>query len=100
MLNDFDSTIVDTVVKLGRTLDLDVVAEGIETAEQLAYVIDAGVSLGQGFLLACPTPVDEAEAVIFNGPMFDRDEILAQARERGSRSFEPTKNELKSWDHW
>lgn len=84
--NDFDSTIVDTVVKLGRTLDLDVVAEGIETAEQLAYVINAGVGLGQGFLLAHPTPAHEAEEAIFNGPLFDRDVILAQARERGSRT--------------
>ena len=81
--NDFDSTIVDTVVTLARTLDLDVVAEGIETAEQLAYVINAGVSLGQGFLLARPVPAHEAEAVIFNGPLFDRDRILAQARESG-----------------
>jgi diguanylate cyclase (GGDEF)-like protein len=84
--NDFDSTIVDTVVTLGRTLDLDVVAEGIETVEQLAYVINAGVSLGQGFLLARPVPAHEAEAVIFNGPLFDRDKILAQARERGQWS--------------
>ena len=77
--NDFDSTIVDTVVTLARTLDLDVVAEGIETVEQLAYVINAGVSLGQGFLLARPVPAHEAEAVIFNGPLFDRDRVLAQA---------------------
>ena len=81
--NDFDSTIVDTVVSLGRTLDLDVVAEGIETAEQLAYVINAGVTLGQGFLLARPVPAHEAEAVIFNGPLFDRERILAQALESG-----------------
>ncbi len=65
--NDFDSTIVDTVVTLARTLDLEVVAEGIETVEQLAYVINAGVSLGQGYLLARPVPAHEAEAVIFNG---------------------------------
>ncbi len=70
--NDFDSTIVDTVVTLARTLDLDVVAEGIETVEQLAYVINAGVNLGQGYLLARPVPAHEAEAVIFNGPLFDR----------------------------
>jgi EAL domain-containing protein (putative c-di-GMP-specific phosphodiesterase class I) len=81
--NDFDSTIVDTVVTLGRTLDLEVVAEGIETAEQLAYVISAGVSLGQGFLLARPVPAHEAEAVIFNGPLFDRDRIAACARKSG-----------------
>ena len=87
--NDFDSTIVDTVVTLARTLRLDVVAEGIETVEQLAYVIEAGVTLGQGYLLARPLPAHEAEAVIFNGPLFDRDRVLAQARDPG-----PWTNEL------
>ena len=81
--NDFDSTIVDTVVTLGRTLGLDVVAEGIETVEQLAYVIEAGVSLGQGYLLARPVPAHEAESVIFNGPLFDHDRVLARAGQRG-----------------
>ncbi len=81
--NDFDSTIVDTVVTLARSLDLDVVAEGIETVEQLAYVIEAGVTLGQGYLLARPVPAHEAEAVIFNGPLFDRDRVLTQARDLG-----------------
>ena len=80
--NDFDSTIVDTVVTLARSLDLDVVAEGIETVEQLAYVIDAGVALGQGYLLARPMPAHAAEAVIFNGPLFDRERVLAQACDR------------------
>ncbi len=80
--NDFDSTIVDTVVTLGRTLDLEVVAEGIETAEQLAYVISAGVSLGQGFLLARPVPAHEAEAVIFNGP------LVRSRQDRGMRTKE------------
>jgi diguanylate cyclase (GGDEF)-like protein len=71
--SEFDSTIVDTVVTIGRALTLDIVAEGIETIEQLAYAMDAGVTLGQGFFLARPMPAGEAEAVIFNGPLFDLD---------------------------
>ena len=57
------------------------VAEGIETVEQLAYVIEAGVTHGQGFLMARPVPAHEAEAVIFNGPLFDRQRVLDTRRE-------------------
>lgn len=79
--NAFDSTIIDTVVTIGRALDLEIVAEGIETVEQLAYVIDAGVTQGQGFLMARPVPALEAESVIFNGPLFDRDRVLGTRRD-------------------
>ena len=79
--NSFDSTIVETVVTIGRALDLEIVAEGIETVAQLAYVIDAGVTHGQGFLMARPLPAHEAEAVIFNGPLFDRARIMKTTRE-------------------
>ncbi len=79
--NAFDSTIIDTVVTIARALSLEVVAEGIETVEQLAYVINAGVSHGQGFLMARPTPAHEAEAAIFNGPLFNRERVLDAARE-------------------
>lgn len=82
--NSFDSTIIDTVVTIGRALDLDVVAEGIETVEQLGYLIEAGVTHGQGFLLARPVPALEAEAVIFNGPLFDRERVLAGQRKRSA----------------
>ena len=44
------------------------------------YLIEAGVTHGQGFLLARPVPALDAEAVIFNGPLFDRERVLAQAR--------------------
>lgn len=79
--NEFDSTIVETIVTIGKALSLDIVAEGIETVEQLAYVIDAGVTHGQGFLLARPVPALEAEAVIFNGPLFDRERVLGHEAE-------------------
>jgi EAL domain-containing protein (putative c-di-GMP-specific phosphodiesterase class I) len=40
------------VVQLGRTLRLTVIAEGIETAEQLGQLREAGCQLGQGHLFA------------------------------------------------
>ncbi|MGI9646843.1 MAG: putative bifunctional diguanylate cyclase/phosphodiesterase [Ilumatobacteraceae bacterium] len=74
--NGFDSTIVEAVVTIGRTLALDVVAEGVETPEQLAYAREKGVTRAQGYLLAPPMPADEAELVIFGGPIIDVDAVL------------------------
>lgn len=77
--NEFDSTIVESVVTISRALSLDIVAEGIETFDQLAYVIGAGVTLGQGFLLGRPMPMTEAEAVLFGPPLFDVDRVRSEA---------------------
>lgn len=46
--------IVGAIVGLGRSLDMDVVAEGIETATQLAMVQRVGCTLGQGHLFGEP----------------------------------------------
>jgi diguanylate cyclase (GGDEF)-like protein len=55
---------VAMIVDLARTLDLDVIAEGIETPEQLTAVRELGAALGQGFLLGRPAaPVAGAPAV-------------------------------------
>ncbi|MFP5208662.1 MAG: EAL domain-containing protein [Acidobacteriota bacterium] len=52
--------IVRTIVELARVLGMDVVAEGIETAEQYELLQKLGCHYGQGFLIARPMP---AEAV-------------------------------------
>jgi diguanylate cyclase (GGDEF)-like protein/PAS domain S-box-containing protein len=56
--------IVRAVQQLGQALGRRVVAEGIETAEQLSVLRDMGVDAGQGYLLARPMPVDQASALI------------------------------------
>ena len=57
-----DEEIVRTIVTLGQNLGLGVIAEGIETQEQLDRLRDLGCDLGQGYHLARPLPEDEAEA--------------------------------------
>ncbi len=49
-------TLVQTMVGLGHSLGMQVLAEGIETEEQLIAVAEAGCDLGQGFLLGRPLP--------------------------------------------
>jgi EAL domain-containing protein (putative c-di-GMP-specific phosphodiesterase class I) len=50
-----DASFVAMIVELARTLDLDVIAEGIEMHDQLSALRELGVELGQGYLLGRPS---------------------------------------------
>jgi predicted signal transduction protein with EAL and GGDEF domain len=51
--------IIRSIVALGTGLGLDVVAEGIETAEQRDLLVTLGCEYGQGYLFARPAPADK-----------------------------------------
>ncbi len=51
-----DTTIVEAVVRLGQSLGLNVVAEGIESPLQLARLRELGCDRGQGYLFGRPRP--------------------------------------------
>jgi diguanylate cyclase (GGDEF)-like protein len=67
----FDAVVIESIVRLGGALGLEIVAEGIETDEQLAWLRNRGVHRAQGYLIAPPMPVDRAERAIFSGPLLD-----------------------------
>jgi diguanylate cyclase (GGDEF)-like protein/PAS domain S-box-containing protein len=54
-----DASIVGAMVGMGRNLKQQVVAEGVETAEQLAFLRHLACDQGQGFLFGHPLPADE-----------------------------------------
>jgi diguanylate cyclase (GGDEF)-like protein/PAS domain S-box-containing protein len=56
-----------TIVRVGRDLGIEVVAEGIERPEQLDLLREMGCGLGQGFLLARPMAAREVVALIGGG---------------------------------
>ena len=56
-----DSTIVEAVVKLGHSLGLQVVAEGVETPLQLSRLREIGCDRGQGYLFGRPRPAELIE---------------------------------------
>ncbi|WP_203792305.1 putative bifunctional diguanylate cyclase/phosphodiesterase [Aquipseudomonas alcaligenes] len=58
-----DAAIARAVVSLGQSLGLRVLAEGIETAEQAAYLREAGCNLGQGYWFGRPQPAEQLLAV-------------------------------------
>ncbi len=56
--------IVRTIIALAKTLNLDVVAEGIETIHQLHQLRILGCEYGQGYLFSRPVPVEEAQLIV------------------------------------
>ena len=61
--------IVQTIIALAHGLGLDVTAEGIETAEQLARLKALGCEFGQGYLFSRPVEPEAAE-LLFNQPPY------------------------------
>jgi len=58
------AAIIRAVIGLGRGLDLPVIAEGVETAAQLAFLTDEACNEVQGYLVGRPLPIaDYAELV-------------------------------------
>lgn len=51
--------VVQAIVALGKAMELEVIAEGVETAQQLELVTRFGCDLAQGFLIAKPMPEEE-----------------------------------------
>jgi diguanylate cyclase (GGDEF)-like protein len=53
------AAIVKAIISLGHNLGLDVVAEGVETAAQMAFLLENGCDAMQGFLFSEPLPAEE-----------------------------------------
>jgi diguanylate cyclase (GGDEF)-like protein/PAS domain S-box-containing protein len=58
------AAVVRTVMQLGKALNLEVIAEGIENLEQLEFLRAEGCSWGQGFLLSRPIAPSEIENML------------------------------------
>ena len=56
--NPDDATLVDTIIQMGRNLDMDVVAEGVEDESQLIFLQKLGCTYAQGLLFGDPMSSD------------------------------------------
>jgi diguanylate cyclase (GGDEF)-like protein/PAS domain S-box-containing protein len=64
-----DAAIARTVIDLARSLDLDVIAEGVETQDQREFLARQGCHSYQGYLFCRPLPIDELEAFMDRLPV-------------------------------
>ena len=53
-----DRAIVKTIIELGQHMELKVIAEGIETAEEAEFLRDNDCYIDQGYLFARPVPIE------------------------------------------
>jgi diguanylate cyclase (GGDEF)-like protein len=80
-----DSAIVHSIVSLGRNLGLDIIAEGIETAEQLDYLRELKCPYGQGYYFSGPMDRETAPASLTGAFSENREKKIRISR---LRSFE------------
>ena len=57
-----DAAIAKAVIALGRSMQLKIVAEGVETPEQLAFLLEQDCDIAQGYLYSRPLPAEQFEA--------------------------------------
>ena len=61
-MDDYESKsgamFIETIVNIGKTLEMNVVAEGAETAEQIAFLREIGCDVYQGYYCSKPLPAD------------------------------------------
>lgn len=53
------SHVIEHVIEMSKSLDLETVAEGIGTPQQVSWLLDQGVELGQGFHFSKPLPAKQ-----------------------------------------
>jgi len=63
----FDQAIVESIILLGKALNLGVIAEGIETPEIVAKLLEMGCHRGQGYLISRPVPPSVLSSMLRDG---------------------------------
>ena len=66
--NADDAAIVGAIVLLGRSLGLELVAEGVETRRQASMLREMGCDTLQGYYFSRPVPADEIAALLGGDP--------------------------------
>lgn len=75
-----DYYIFKAIMELANDLGLTVIAEGIETREQLDFLIENGCKIGQGFYFSRPIPADKIEILLKEGCLGDGENNARQIR--------------------
>lgn len=69
--NATSRAIAQTIITLGRAMDLSVIAEGVETDEQRILLDDLGCHMFQGYLFSRPLPLEEFQLFCLGSPTID-----------------------------
>ena len=93
--DDIDRGVPAVVLRLGETLGLVTIAEGVERADQLDALRRLGCRLAQGYLFAEPLTADAFDAWLL-AKAWTEDPAGSPSRARPSRALRPRRTELRS----
>ena len=62
-----DASLVIAIIAMGKSLRLEIVAEGVETSEQYHFLRSKGASVIQGYLFSKPVPFEELKPLLAQG---------------------------------
>jgi EAL domain-containing protein (putative c-di-GMP-specific phosphodiesterase class I) len=64
VVDESDLAIVRTIITMAHTLNINVIAEGVETEEQKKLLLENGCKHYQGYLYGKPLPIDQFEVLL------------------------------------
>jgi predicted signal transduction protein with EAL and GGDEF domain len=67
VINSSDKAIVHTIIAMANSMDLNIIAEGVETQEQRQLLLSAGCTNFQGYLFSKPIPIEQFESLLKQG---------------------------------
>ena len=67
-MNHSSETLVETIISMARSLDMEIVAEGVEGRQQLDFLSRRGVGRVQGYYFSAPLPAAEFRSLLEQGP--------------------------------
>ena len=73
---------VGSIIEIGKSLNIEVIAEGVETTEQIRILRDLGCDILQGYALARPMPRGSIPDFILSGRWRQGESSLPDSRKR------------------
>jgi EAL domain-containing protein (putative c-di-GMP-specific phosphodiesterase class I) len=67
--SELQQALAESIIRMARTLGLEVIAEGIENTAQRDKLVRLGCRYGQGYLLAKPMPPEKAAELVSKGSL-------------------------------
>jgi hypothetical protein len=95
-----DAAIVKAIIQLGHTMQLEVVAEGVETADQLVFLKDSGCDQAQGSLFSMPVSAGDVPRLFTAFGKHELHAFLLQTGRSTSKSVPNSSTEIQQLQTW